>query len=68
MREYVACLYPGKWGDKVAEMPARQVMAIFYRTCYKKKYHPPQIEINEDPREVQITIWDILKGETGAND
>ena len=62
MREYVACLYPGDWEERVKNMPANQVMAIFYRTCYKKTKKPVVIE---EPKEVQLTIWDIL-GETGA--
>lgn len=63
MREYVSALYPGRWAERVANMPASQVIAIFHRT-----YHKPAVKTWDPPKEVQITIWDILKEKTGANE
>lgn len=63
MREYVSALYPGRWAERVANMPASQVIAIFHRT-----YHKPAVKTRTLSNEVQITIWDILKEKTGANE
>ena len=54
MRSYVLSMYPGpKWAEKVACMPDRQIIAVYY--SMKKKGQKP---ISDKPNKRQLTIYD----------
>lgn len=55
MRDFVKSLYPGKWGKRVDCMQDNQVMAIYFKHVNSIK--KPK---TEEPKEYQITIWDIM--------
>lgn len=69
MREVVSSLYPGSWPDRVANMKANQVQAIFYKNFnYDGSPKPKQLN-KKDKKHAnayQITVWDILNMKAGA--
>lgn len=65
MRDKISRVYDGpKWKYKVRNMPRRQVIAIYYSMLEKGTFNKPDVKKNlTGPEYIQMTIWDLPKGE-----
>lgn len=73
-------LYSATWCDKVNKMPDNQLFAVFCRlsaedklrksnTCKNKRYiENPHAENTQSQPCEQLTIWDLMKGDSNETD
>lgn len=66
MRDAISTVYPyPKWTERVKNMPDRQVIAIYHKFMNEGKFNQSKeaIEKLEFETAIQLSIWDILKGD-----